>query len=81
MAVLVVSFGVLMGGYCVAVWAEDFPGARSLRWLAIGCGLLLIIDCLLLLAALGIEQLVRTQDPRTATPASDDLADTRVRND
>jgi hypothetical protein len=71
MATLIVSFAVLMGGYGVALWAGDASGARGLCWLAIACGLLLIIDCLLLLAALAIEQLVRTNDPRTTYSASD----------
>lgn len=65
MAVLIVSFGVLMGGYAIAVWADDAAGARGLLWLAIASGLLLIVDCLLLLAALAIEQLIRTGDSRT----------------
>jgi hypothetical protein len=70
MAVLVVSFGVLMGGFGIATSAEDAAGAHALRWMAIACALLLLVDCLLLLAALGIEQLARANGQQKAAADS-----------
>jgi hypothetical protein len=78
MAVLIVSFGVLMGGFGIATAAGDAAGARGLLWLAIACALLLVVDCLLLLAALGIEQLARgncqPKADQNRTPTSDEDA-------
>jgi hypothetical protein len=66
LAVLVVSFGALMGGFAIATSASDTGGAQGFWWLAMGCLLLLIIDCVLLLGALGIEYLERSKDQRVS---------------
>ncbi len=54
--VLVVVFGVLMGGYALAQ-AMDPPGAKVLRWIAISVMMLAIADVVLLVGVLGIKAL------------------------
>jgi uncharacterized membrane protein YgcG len=51
--VLVVAFGVLMGGAILAQAAQDEGGAIALRWTAAAALMLLIVDLVLLIGALG----------------------------
>lgn len=55
--VLVVAFGVLMGGFLLAQAMEDSPGAEVLRWIAIGVLLVMVTDIVLLVGVLGIKAL------------------------
>ena len=55
--VLVVAFGVLMGGFLLAQAMQDPVGAGGLRWIAIGVLLLMVTDIVLLVGALGINAL------------------------
>ena len=61
--VVVVTFAVLAGASFLASGLGDVPGARGLRWVAIGSLIVLVIDALLLLAALGIRA-VQEEDER-----------------
>ena len=54
LAVLIVTCAVLMGGYGIAAAVGDATGAQVLWWIAMSCIILLVIDCLLLVAALAI---------------------------
>ena len=56
--VLIVAFGVLMGGYGLAKAVGDPVGGTVLWWIAMGCLVLIVIDVLLLVAALGVSALV-----------------------
>ena len=62
--VLVVAFGVLMGGFLLAQAVQDSPGAEVLRWIAIGVLLLMVTDIVLLVGVLGIHAL-GDQDDRS----------------
>jgi len=62
--VLVVAFGVLMGGFVLAQAVEDAPGAKVLRWIAIGILMLTIADVVLLVGVLGVRAL-GDQDDRS----------------
>jgi hypothetical protein len=53
--VLIVAFAVLMGGCGLAQGLGDPGGAAALRWIAVACLLLLVMDALLLLLALGLS--------------------------
>jgi hypothetical protein len=53
--VLVVAFAVVMGGWGLAQGMGDPAGATALRWIAVTCLMLLVIDVLLLLMALGVN--------------------------
>lgn len=55
--VLVVAFGVLMGGAVLAQALEDSPAAKVLRWIAISTLMLTIADVVLLVGVLGIKAL------------------------
>ena len=55
--VLVVAFGVLMGGFALAQAAKDLAGAQVLWWVAMGGLMLLAVDVLLLVGALGVNAL------------------------
>jgi len=55
--VLVVAFGVLMGGFILAQATEDAAGAKVLRWVAVSALMLTIADVVLLVGALGINAL------------------------
>jgi hypothetical protein len=55
--VLVVAFGVLMGGSILAQAVEDAPVAKVLRSIAIGIMMLTITDVVLLVGVLGIKAL------------------------
>ena len=64
MPVLVVTFAVLAGASFLTAGLGDATGARGLRWVAVGTLLLLVIDAILLLAALGIRA-VESEDEET----------------
>jgi hypothetical protein len=53
--VLVVAFAVVMGGWGLALGMGDPGGAMALRWIAMTCLLLLVMDGVLLLMALGLN--------------------------
>lgn len=53
--ILMVAFGVLMGGYALAQAMQDLAGARVLLWIAVAALMLLTVDALLLLLVLGIN--------------------------
>jgi hypothetical protein len=53
--VLVVAFAVVMGGWGLALGMGDLAGATALRWIAVACLMLLVMDGLLLLMALGLN--------------------------
>jgi hypothetical protein len=53
--VLVVAFAVVMGGWGLAQGMGDPGGATALRWIAMGCLMLLVLDGLLLMMALGLN--------------------------
>ena len=53
--VLIVAFAVVMGGWGLAQGMGDPGGATALRWIAIACLMLLVIDGLLLMMALGLN--------------------------
>ena len=55
--VLVVAFGVLMGGFVLAQATEDAAGAKVLRWVAVSALMLTIADVVLLVGVLGIKAL------------------------
>ncbi|MBC8870580.1 MAG: hypothetical protein H8E44_14250 [Planctomycetes bacterium] len=55
--VLVVAFGVLMGGFILAQATLDAAGAKVLRWVAVSALMLTIADVVLLVGALGINAL------------------------
>jgi hypothetical protein len=50
---LVVGFAVVMGGYALAHATDDSAGAAVLWWVAMGCLMLICIDLVLLVGALG----------------------------
>jgi hypothetical protein len=53
--VLLVAFAVVMGGWGLAQGMGDPAGATALRWIGIACLMLLIMDGVLLLMALGLN--------------------------
>lgn len=55
--VLVVAFGVLMGGSVLAQAVQDAPVAKVLRWIAISILMLTVVDVVLLVGVLGIRAL------------------------
>jgi hypothetical protein len=61
-AVLIVTFGVLMGGYAIAATVGDQFGATVLGWATAACLIVLVVDSLLLLGTLGVIQLQRPTD-------------------
>jgi hypothetical protein len=62
--VLLVTFAVLLGASSLAGATSDGPAANVLFWLAITALLLLIIDLLLLVLALGIHAVDHNRDDR-----------------
>jgi hypothetical protein len=64
---LVVSFSVVMGGYALAHATNDNAGAAVLWWVAMGCLMLICVDLVLLVGALGANALApperRQDDP------------------
>jgi hypothetical protein len=65
---LVVAFGVSMGGFAVAHVTADTAGADVLWRVAMACLMLLVANAVLLLGALGINAVTRC-DPRWERPA------------
>lgn len=55
--ILVVAYGVLMGGSVLAGAVQDAAAALALRWIAAGALVLLVIDLVLLIGALGVNSL------------------------
>lgn len=64
LAVLVVAFAVVMGGYALTSQLADKVAAHVFLGIGIGLLVLIVIDILLLLIALGIESLARSEDHR-----------------
>ena len=60
--VLLVAFAVVMGGWGRAQGMGDPGGATALRWIAMGCLMLLVIDLILLLMALGLNAIEERRD-------------------
>jgi hypothetical protein len=63
LAVLIVTFAVLMAAHSLAVGLGDTDGAGHLWWAAMASLVLLVIDCLLLLGTLGYLQVVGPSQP------------------
>jgi hypothetical protein len=57
--ILVVAYGVLMGGATLAGAVQDAAAAVALKWIAAGCLLILVMDLVLLVGALGVNALAR----------------------
>ena len=55
--ILVVAFGVILGASSLAQALGDSAGGRALFWVAMGALILLVIDALLLVGALGLRTL------------------------
>ncbi|MFN0020158.1 MAG: hypothetical protein ACKVP0_18005 [Pirellulaceae bacterium] len=53
--VLLVAFAVVMGGWGLAQGMGDPAGATALRWIGVACLMLLVIDVVLLVMALGLN--------------------------
>ncbi len=58
--VLVVAFGVLMGGFGLAQGVGEPVGGAVLWWIAMGSVRLLGVDLILLVGALGVNSLDRS---------------------
>ena len=61
--ILIVGYGVLMGGYALAQALQDQVAALVLRWVAAGCLILLVIDLILLVGSLGVNALAERERP------------------
>jgi hypothetical protein len=64
--VLVVTFAVVLGAAALAGGLGDAAGSRGLLWLAMAALVLLVIDVVLLVAALGIRALEAERDENGA---------------
>jgi hypothetical protein len=53
--VLVVTLATLACASWVAEGMQDLVAGRALRWVATGAGLMLLVDAILLLTALGVN--------------------------
>ena len=62
--VLVVALGVLLGAAALAEALGDVAGARGLFWTAMAALILIVIDAVLLLGALGLRALDEPNDQR-----------------
>lgn len=60
--VLVVSLAVLLAAAGLTAAIGDAPAASVLTWIGIGCGLLLLVNIVLLLCALGVRALEQADD-------------------
>jgi hypothetical protein len=60
--ILVVTFGVVLGASALAQGLGDVAGSRGLFWVAMAALVLLVIDAVLLLAALGLRALEAPHD-------------------
>ena len=65
---LVVAFGVVLGGAALAQATLDTAGGQVLRWIAMGLLMLAVLDLVLLVGVLGINALA---DPRDGSDRSD----------
>ena len=54
-AILGVAFSLLMAASLLVATLGDAPGAIVLRWVAFGCGMLVALDLVLLVVALGLN--------------------------
>ena len=61
--ILIVGYGVLMGGSALAGGLQDAVAALALRWIAAGILLLLATDLVLLIGVLGVNALGSQHDP------------------
>jgi hypothetical protein len=61
--VLVVTLATLACASWVAEGMQDLVAARALRWVATGAGLMLLLDGILLLTALGINAVQDDSQP------------------
>lgn len=61
--VLVVALATLACASWVAEGMQDLAAARALRWVATAAGLLLLVDAILLLTALGINAVQEGSPP------------------
>jgi hypothetical protein len=64
--VLVVTFAVALGAAALAGGLGDAAGSRGLLWFAIAALVVLVIDVVLLVAALGIRALEADRDENGA---------------
>lgn len=62
LAILVVAFAVLMGFYALIGALGDAPAARALLWAATSCLILLVMDLVLLVGALGVQTLQQNDE-------------------
>ena len=60
--VLVVAFGVVMGGYALSQAAEDKGGACGLWWTAMALLMVLAADVILLVGVLGLGAVSAEQE-------------------
>ena len=60
--VLIVSFAVLLGGSALALATGDRPAANVLKWIAVASLMLLVVDLLLLVLALGVNAAGKSAD-------------------
>ena len=65
--VLIVSFAVLLGGSALALATGDRPAAVVLKWIAVTSLILLIVDLLLLVLALGVNAAGKSADDDSGT--------------
>lgn len=61
--ILIVAYGVLMGGYALAQALQDPVASIALRWIAGSCLILLVIDLILLVGSLGVNALAERERP------------------
>ena len=66
--VLVVTFAVLAGASFLAAGLGDAPGAMALKWVALGFLIVLVIDAILLLGALGIRAVQEEDENQESRP-------------
>ncbi|MBW3597999.1 MAG: hypothetical protein KY475_12070 [Planctomycetes bacterium] len=71
---LLVAWGVMMGGYLLAVALQDSPLAQVLRIIGIACLVLLAINGVLLLLAVAMTVLAWEERARRRPPATPDPA-------
>lgn len=66
--VLIATFAVLLGGSALAQATEDHIAANVLKWVAVGALILLTVDLLLLVLALGVNAVARGEDDGPRQP-------------
>ena len=65
LVLMLVAFAVLMAFHALVLAMGDAVAARAIFWAAITCLVLLVVDVLLLLAALGLRAIDRSDDSRS----------------